>query len=46
MPAEFDKAIQSGARVRTKKLKGGRYIHLAYLNGKSYASEVHKKKKK
>lgn len=44
MPAAFDRAVRQGARVRTKKLSGGRYIHIAYLNGKSIAGEVHTKK--
>lgn len=46
MPADFDRAVEHGARVRTKKLKGGKYIKIAYLDGKSYAGEVHKKKVK
>lgn len=45
MPADFERAIAQGARVRTKKLSGGRYIYIAYLHGKSFAGEVHKKKK-
>jgi len=44
MPAAFKEAIRKGARVRTKKLSGGRYIHVAYLDGKSYQGEVKKKK--
>lgn len=44
MPADFVNAIKRGARVRTKKLSGGRYIHIAFLNGKSYAGEVKTKK--
>ncbi len=43
MPEEFNKAIKSGARVRTKKLPNGKYIHIAFKDGKSYAGEVHKK---
>ena len=44
MGKAFKRAVAKGARVRTKKLSGGRYIHIAFLNGKSYAGEVHKKK--
>jgi len=29
--------------MRTKKLSGGKYIHLCFLNGKSYSGEVHTK---
>lgn len=45
MPKEFDEAVKNGARVRTKKLSGGRYMHIAFLKGKSYAGEVKKAKK-
>ena len=44
MPAAFDRAIKAGAKVRTKKLSGNRYIHLAKLDGKWTAGEVHAKK--
>lgn len=44
MPAAFDNCVRKGGRVRTKKLKGGKYIHLCFLGGKSYAGEVKKKK--
>lgn len=43
MPKEFTKAVESRARVRTKKLPNGKYIHIAFKDGKSYAGEVHKK---
>lgn len=46
MPAGFDRCVKNGGRVRTKKLSGGRYMHICWLNGKSYAGEVHTKKKK
>jgi len=46
MPAAFDAAVKKGARVRTKKLSGGRYIHIAFLGGKSYAGEVKTKQGK
>ena len=44
MPKPFEDCVKNGGRVRTKKLSGGRYIKICYINGKSYAGEVHKKK--
>jgi len=44
MPKNFKDAIKQGARVRTKKLSGGRYVHQAFLDGRTYSGEVHKKK--
>jgi len=46
MPAGFDRCVKNGGRVRTKKLSGGRYMHICFLNGKSYAGEVKTAKKK
>ena len=46
MPKAFNDAVKKGARVRTKTLPSGKYIHIAYLNGESYAGEVKPKKKK
>jgi putative hemolysin len=43
MPAAFEKCIASGGRVRTKKLSDGKYIHICFKDGKSYAGEVKKK---
>lgn len=40
MPAAFTRCVNSGGRVRTKSLSGGKYIHLCFKNGKSYAGEV------
>lgn len=45
MPKNFEKCIREGGRVRTKKLSSGRYIHICFKDGKSYAGEVKKKKK-
>jgi len=45
MPAGFDRCVKNGGRVRTKELSGGRYMHICFLNGKSYAGEVKTKKK-
>lgn len=44
MPAEFEKCVSDGGKVRTKQLKGGKYIHICFINGKSYAGEVKKSK--
>jgi len=41
MPEAFERCIRGGGRVRTKTLKNGKYIKLCFLNGKSYAGEVH-----
>ena len=46
MPESFDKCVNEGGRVRTIKLKGGRYMRICYLNGKSHAGEVKTKAKK
>jgi len=45
MPAQFEKCVAQGGRVRTKKLSNGKYIHICFKNGKSYAGEVKAKKK-
>ncbi len=44
MPKEFDECVRRGGRVRRKTLSGGRYINICYIDGKSYAGEVHEKK--
>lgn len=46
MPVGFDKCVKAGGRVRTKKLSKGRFMHICFINGKSYAGEVKKKKGK
>ena len=46
MPAGFNKCVKNGGRVRTKKLSGNRYMHICFLNGKSYAGEIKTKLKK
>ena len=46
MPAAFLKCVKNGGRVRTKNLSGNKYMHICFLNGKSYAGEVKKKKSK
>lgn len=46
MPAAFNRCVARGGKVRTKKLKGGKYMPICYIDGKSYPGEVHSKKKK
>lgn len=47
MPAVFDRCAKNKkGRVRTISLPDGKYLHVCYLNGKSYRGEVKKKKKK
>ena len=45
MPEDFLRCVKAGGKVRTKKLKDGKYIKICFLNGKSYAGEVHEGKK-
>jgi len=40
MPQAFENCVKSGGRVRTKPLSGGKYIHICFKDGKSYAGEV------
>jgi len=46
MPKAFDRCVKNGGRVKTKKLKGNKYMRICWLNGKSYAGEIKTKKKK
>jgi len=46
MPAAFENCVKKGGRVRTKTLSGNRYMKICWLGKKSYAGEVHTKKKK
>ena len=39
-PEAFTDCVNKGGKVRTKTLSNGRYIHICFLNGKSYAGEV------
>jgi predicted NAD/FAD-dependent oxidoreductase len=43
MPAGFDKCVGGGGRVRTRRLSGGRYMHICFKGGKSHAGYVKKK---
>ena len=44
MPADFERCVKRGGRVRRKTLSDGRYINICFIDGKSYAGEVHEKK--
>ncbi len=42
-PVDFDACVKSGGRVRTLKLKNGKYMRVCYdKKGKSHAGEVRK----
>lgn len=44
MPKDFDNCISSGGKVRTKTLKGGKYMHICIKDGKTHAGEVKTRK--
>ena len=44
MPADFEKCVADGGRVRTKNLGDGKYMRICFLGGKSYAGEVRTKR--
>ena len=43
MPVEFENCVKRGGRVRTINPNAGTYMHVCYIGGKSYASEIHHK---
>jgi hypothetical protein len=45
MPADFEKCVRQGGRVRTKSMGGGKYMHICFKDGKSYAGHVKHKAK-
>lgn len=45
MPEKFNKCVKDGGRVRTKTMSGGRYMHICFKDGKSYAGEIKTKKR-
>ena len=45
MPEPFEQCVRRGGRVRTITLPGGRYMHVCFLGGRSYAGEVKKRKR-
>jgi hypothetical protein len=40
MPQPFETCRKNGGKIRTIQLKGGKYMHICILNGKSYKGEV------
>lgn len=46
MPEAFNKCVKNGGRVRTINPKAGKYLHVCYIDGKSYSGEIKTKKKK
>ena len=44
MPKDFLNCVKKGGKVRTKKLKDGKFIKICFIGGKSYSSEVHSPK--
>jgi hypothetical protein len=44
MSKAFNSCVKRGGRVRTKKLFGGRYMHVCFKDGKSYAGHVKSRK--
>lgn len=45
MPKAFEECVRKGGKVRTKRLSGGRYMHVCILNGRVYPGEVKQRKK-
>ena len=46
MPQKFEWCLkQTGHRVRTKKVNKDEYMHICFLDGKSYAGETKQYKK-
>lgn len=42
MPANFEKCVREGGRVRTIEPNPSEYLHVCYKDGKSYSGEVKK----
>ena len=40
MPKDFDMCRSNKGKIRTIAMKGGKYMHVCILNGKSYKGEV------
>lgn len=46
MPESFDKCRREGGKIRTKKLAGGKYMHICIdKSGKSHSGYVKTRKK-
>lgn len=47
MPKEFDECAKTGGKLRTKNLKGNKFIRICYdKKGKAHAGEVMTRKKR
>jgi len=46
MPKAFLECIRKGGKIRTMKIDESHYMHVCWLNGKSYAGEIKKIKSK
>jgi len=46
MPKDFEDCVKRGGYIRTKKLPGGKYIHICFDDRGSHAGEIKVKKKK
>jgi len=45
MPADFERCVESGGKVRRKRVNKTQWMNVCFKDGKSYAGEVHKYKK-
>jgi len=45
MPQAFDNCRRNGGKIRTKRINSRQYMHICFLNGKSYPGEVKSYKK-
>jgi len=43
-PQNFNNCRKNGGKIRTKTLSGNKYMHICFLNGKSFPGEVKTKK--
>lgn len=46
MPKAFLNCVKKGGKVITKKIDKDRYIHICYLDGKSFPGEIKYKSRK
>lgn len=46
MPAEFNKCVSRGGKIRTKELGNNKYMYICFKDGKSYSGEVHTRPRK
>jgi len=46
MPAAFDSCVKRGGRVRTKKVGKDKFMHICFIDNKSFAGEVKTRKSK